>query len=352
MKQRLRIGLIGAGTHGRGAVIPGVRHSHCCELVAVSDNDKHNLDQVCSTLPRYLSHVEMIEREDLDVIYVATLPEAHCELTLYSLEAGLHVVCEKPLARSSMESQLMVDAARRKNRELVIMFENRFHPHYQKVRQWIREGMLGRVEAIHLQSFGKHPAQQPRRTRLLNAAGCLDCGIHMLDLARYWMSGGRWETIHALGTWFDEPVERPPHVGILARLDNGVMVTFEDSFSYGHRLESVPWNFGKNSLAIIGTHGVITDAADHGRSLQLISDERSETVPAEVSYHEHEIPKVLDAFASWLRGTADEESEASLAKGEDGHEAQRIVDEVNSQSIATRSLFPEKLTDHASSNSH
>lgn len=334
--QRKRIALIGVGTHGMNAVLPAIGHAKEWELVAVVDNNPAHLQKL-PHLRGYGAVETMLQEEEVDAIYIATLPNSHCAIALAGLRHGAHVVCEKPMGADAGETRIMLDAAREAGRELVVMFENRFQPYYRKVRQWIREGAVGRVEAIHLQSFGKHPIKQPRRTHLLNAAGCLDCGIHMLDIARYWNEGARWETIHALGTWFDEPVERPPHVGILARLDNGVMVTFEDSFSYGYRLESVPWNFGKNSLTIVGTQGVITDASvENGREIQLISDARRESVPIIISEHEHEIPKVLDAFAAWLRGAIDEETAASLARGEDGHEAQRIVDEVNNQSVATR----------------
>lgn len=336
--KRKRIALVGLGTHGMHAVLPALGHAKEWELVAVADKDPEQLQKL-PYIRGYTTVEILLQKEELDAIYIATLPDSHCAVALSGLHHGVHIICEKPMGADARETEMMLDAAQKAGREIIVMFENRFASYYRKVRQWIREGAVGRVEAIHIQSFRKHPVKQPRRTHLLNAAGCLDCGIHMLDLARYWNEGAHWETIHALGTWFDEPVERPPHVGILARLDNGVMVTFEDSFSYGYRINNVPWNFGKESLAIVGTHGVITDAmTENGREFQLISEDRSESIPAVLSEHEHEIPKVLGAFAVWLRGELDEETSASLARGKDGHEAQRIVDEVNNQAVATRIL--------------
>lgn len=337
--KRKRIAFVGLGTHGANAVLPGILKSKEWELVAVADNNPEHLQKL-PHLRGYHSVETLLQEEEVDAVYVATLPNSHCALALAVLKSGAHVVCEKPMAANAEESRIMLDAAREAGRELIVMFENRFQPYNRRVRQWIRGGAIGRVEAIHFQSFGKHPPASPRRARLLNAAGCLDCGIHTLDIARYWNEGARWEIVHALGAWFDEAVERPPHVGILARLDNGVMVTFEDSFSYGHRVESEPNTFGKSALAIVGTRGVITDATEgEERVYRLITDKRRESAPVEITHHQDEIPKVLDAFARLLRGEADEETSASLARGEDGHEAQRIVDEVNNQAIATRSRF-------------
>lgn len=336
---RKRIGLVGLGSHGTQAVIPGIGNSSEWELAAIADRNPASLRKF-PDLRGYTSIEKMLQEEALDALYIATLPDSHCAIATAGLRAGLHVICEKPMAAHANECALMLNAAEEAGREIIVMFENRFLPYNQKIRQWIREGAIGRVEAIHIQSFGKHPTQQPRRTFLLNAAGCLDCGIHMLDLARYWNDGACWETIHALGTWFDEAVERPPHLGVLARLDNGVMVTFEDSFSYGYRVESLPFNYVKSSLAIVGTHGIIADNQNNGRVIELVSELRCEQIPVEVSYHSHEIPKVLDTFASHLRGEATPESLASLATGRDGYEAQRIVDETNRQAVATR--FPFK----------
>ncbi len=328
---RLRIGLIGLGSHGSGAVLPAIGHSSFWELAAVADCNAALLE-AAPHAHRYPSLEAMLKEETLDAVYIATLPDTHHALTLTALQHGLHVVCEKPLAATLEEASAMNHAAREAGRQLVVMFESRFHDYNRTIREWITSGRLGRVEAIHLQTLGKHPTAQPRRTNLLNAAGCLDCGIHKLDLVRYWNNGALWEKIHALGAWFDEEVERPPHLGILARLDNGVMVTFEDSFSFGYRLPQLPNTFRKNHLAIVGTHGLIID--DGPESYQLITEAGSESVAAPVSHHQHEIPKVLDAFALTLR--QQEQEPHLLPTGEDGLEAQRILEEVCAQAIATR----------------
>lgn len=331
----VRFGLVGAGTHGVMAVIPAFEMSEGCELVAVADHTQANLKSINSDKYRlYDSLEEMLNKEILDAVYIATLPQSHCELTLTAFENDVHVICEKPLASTTAEAERMVDAAERAGRRLLVMFENRIQPYYVKIKEWIDAGHLGSIEAVHMQSFGKHPAAQPRRTNLLNASGCLDCGIHMLDIVRYWMGGGAWDEIYAFGAWFDEDVVNPPHIAMLARLDSGLLVTFEDSFSYGRQLESVPWNFRKNTLVIMGTDGVIRDREGEDKGFQLFSKSLTETTPFLPSSHIEELSKVLGLFGKQLRGEIGNTD--LLASGQDGWEAQRAVEQINSQSRNSR----------------
>lgn len=327
---KLRFGLVGAGSHGRGAVIPAFNRSRLSQLVAVAEADLQNRIAVEALGKRCYSSVkQMLANEDLDALYIATLPNTHCELALTAFEHGLHVVCEKPLAADQDEARQMLEAAKVAGKRLVVMFENRFLAHNIKVREWMHEGAIGAVEAIHLQRFGRHPTAQPRRTNLLNAAGCLDCGIHSLDLVRFWCGEGQWHEIHARGAWFGEAVKNPPHLAMMARFGDGVLVTFEDSFRYGYGLESAPWNFSRNSLTIVGERGVIVDGVvGAARSVELVSDQRRESVMITDTTHADEIPLVLDQLAKELQGAP---LNPSLATGEDGLVAQEAVDLINAQ---------------------
>ncbi len=339
-EEPLRFGLVGAGTHGRGAVMPAFSQSPACQLVAVADAgiDLVNFEEIRNQgIATYRSLEEMLEKEQLDAVYIATLPSTHCSIALTSFEAGLHVVCEKPMATTAEEAQEMNLAAETAGLLLLVMFENRFKQHYLTLREWITSGAIGQVEAIHLQTFGRHPSAQPRRKNLLDAAGCLDCGIHQLDLVRFWLNGGEWHDIHARGAWFGEDVINPPHIAMTARVDGRVLVSFEDSFSYGAGLRSAPWNFARDSLTIVGSEGVIADGLLGGTlTYELLSDERRESVPVLRSSHSEEIACVLNEFAFAVRYPL-QAPHVSLAWGEDGLAAQIVTDEVNRQCRETRS---------------
>ncbi len=346
----LRFGLVGLGTHGVGALLPAFSQSTSTRLVAVCDHNPQALTRLAATpIQCYTALEEMLACEELDALYIATLASTHLELALKGFEAGLHVVCEKPMAANAEEARQMIVAAEAADRRLIIMFENRVKAEYQQIRNWILQGEIGRVEAIHLQAFGKHPIAQPRRTRLLNEAGCLDCGIHMLDQARFWTNGGEWERIHALGAWFGEDVECAPHIGILAKLEGGPMVTFENSFSYGLNLPQVSYKFSRNHLTIVGSDGVIIDTmAGSTPGFQMVSRQRTDLHIIEPMAHSHEIARALDEFHRTLSGTNPQAS--VLATGEDGRLAQVIVDEVNSQCRAARYSSP--LLEEAVAMSH
>ena len=176
----LRFGLVGYGTHARWAVHKAINeNSKHGRIVAVAEILPENLAQVDDPqIARYDNHREMLAKEELDAVYVATGPGAHADPTIDALASGRHVICEKPMAENVADCQRMLAAATQSGRLLAIDFENRLMPHHRQVRAWISEGRLGRVRAIHWQQmWDGHKAFGPvaaRRARLINASGTLE----------------------------------------------------------------------------------------------------------------------------------------------------------------------------------
>jgi predicted dehydrogenase len=336
---RPRIALLGVGYHGFHAVRPALLSlSKTYILCAVLEPHAENRARFLAAhpdIPAYTDAAKLYAEARPDLVYIATLPHLHAPLALEALVAGCHVVCEKPLAPTVAECEALVEAAKRADRVLVTMFENRYKSHHRRVREWIAEGRIGRVEAIHLQHFWPGPLYDPRRSDLLNATGSLDCGIHYLDLARFYVKGGNWDRIHAIGRWFDEPQLRlPPHIAIQATLKNGPLVTFEDSMSYriayGRRSgDRTP----TGSLCVIGTEGIIERSPEGGVRLWDAQD-REEFCPPDRSIHEQEIPWVLADLLVRLETGRSETG--FLPEGVDGLIAQRIVVEANRQAVESR----------------
>jgi len=317
-------------------------HSTKSELVAAADMNPEFMNQV-EGIARYADAREMMAKERLDAVYIATLVETHGPLALAAFEAGLHVVSEKPMAESAKVCRAMVDGARKAGRCLAVTFENRYHPHHRTIRRWIDAGYLGTIQAIHVQEFWDgHKTFGPlseRRARLMQRSGGLDCGIHRLDLVRYFCEGN-WKTLHALGAWFGEAMEKPPHIGILGRLDNGVLVTVNASMGYAASIEPRPMN---EILVIAGTKGVVSLAIDeptpdafvHTAARVRISSERlCETIPIVELDHPKAIGMLLDDFAGLIEGS--KSSPPELAMGEDGLAAQIATEWANDSAVADR----------------
>lgn len=333
----LRIGLVGCGTHANWAVLPAIRGAaDRCELAAIADINPAYLARI--ELPangKFADHQRMIAAGGLDALYIATLADTHAAIAIDALNAGLHVLCEKPMATSVEDCHRMVAAAKANHRLLVINFEKRYHAETMQIRQWIDQGHLGQIEAMHIQEFWDgHKTEGElgaRRKRLVNLAGSLDCGIHKADCARYWC-GGSWKTIHARGRWFGEDLARPPHTCIMAELDNGVLVTLNASFAYGAYMTP---NVYSNALTIVGTRGVVNSFEDRTgpSTVNLIGQGHSAVHMLSDTSHTDVMTKLLRDFAYAADG---KRPPREVASGEDGLMAQIFVEEANRQSVENR----------------
>jgi predicted dehydrogenase len=345
----MRVGLIGCGHHGRNAVAPAFQTvATKAKLVAACDVSQDLVNQV-QGVARYTDFRQMFAREKLDTIYVATLSDTHAAITLEALKAGYHVICEKPMANGLADCKAMADAARELNRRLFINFETRLYGHMRQIRQWIADGRLGRVEAVHLNSLWdghKNTGElAERRGRLLKMAGGLDCGIHKLDLARYFAGGARWRTIKALGAWYGEAFTFPPHIAVLGRLENGVMVTVNASLGYASQIKPRPMNDGLN---IVGDRGIVAINNDHDsleesaaskNPVRLITDSGVEKIAQIKSTHVAMIGELADLVAGVVMDG--QPAPLELATGDDGVQAQWATETANQQAASERAVGAE-----------
>jgi dihydrodiol dehydrogenase / D-xylose 1-dehydrogenase (NADP) len=135
----------------------------------------------------------LVADANVEVIYVGTLHPQHAEHTILALEAGKHVLCEKPFAITREEGQRMVDAARKTGRFLMEAMWTRFQPSIAKVRELIAEGVIGKPKIVEA-TFGfkmPPPAENPRLWLNKLAGGCMmDLSVYPLALANMIFGNG------------------------------------------------------------------------------------------------------------------------------------------------------------------
>jgi predicted dehydrogenase len=333
-QKAIRIGLVGYGKHGQWAVVPAMRKATGVRLKAVADLSLENLLQLPDPdVSTYTDFRRMLKQEQLDAVYVATRVESHAEVVVAALRAGLHVITEKPMATSIRDCRRMMAEADKAGRLLGVDFESRYVPGFRQIRAWIDEGRIGRVGAIHMEHFWDgHKVTGPlaeRRHRFCDSSGCLDCGIHKLDLARYFNGGGTWRDIQAYGAWFGEKVRYAPHIAIMARLDTGVLVTVNASFAFTAYIPQRLKSSNYDTLSILGDKGVIVlhQAPDGERHLQLVSDSLTRVVPFTPHGHTSVITLLLNDFSKAVR--LGKPLPLEIATGHDGLMAQLVTDEAN-----------------------
>src|SRR3989440_752507 len=169
--QRYRGAVIGAGGTARQSHLPALRTGAGVrariDIVAVVDSavDVPPVDGI-----PLLSHPEQLARVGpLDFIDICTPTASHLDLTLWGLERGYHVVCEKPVALTRVEADRIAAAARAHGRIVMPCLQYRFNPVWVKVKEWLREGAIGRWHlaelAVHRQAAdpGRGAAGTPWR---------------------------------------------------------------------------------------------------------------------------------------------------------------------------------------------
>ncbi len=181
----LRAGVIGLGmgrTH-----IPQYQADAACTVTAICDMDRDKLAAIAAqhgVEHTFTDPQELIDSGLCDLVSVATPNRFHAPLTHAALDAGLHVLCEKPMAMNAADAGRMVDAAARADRKLAIHFNHRMNPSIFAMRTLVETGDLGDI--YFARTFWHRRRGIPARPSFLsmeNAGGgaMIDLGVHMLD---------------------------------------------------------------------------------------------------------------------------------------------------------------------------
>jgi UDP-N-acetylglucosamine 3-dehydrogenase len=177
----LRAAVIGLGMMGRAHVRVWDELVEGVELVAVADTDPDALRE--STHGRgargYADAAGMLAAEQLDLVSVVVPTSLHLPTTLAALDAGTHVLVEKPIAATRGEAEQMIEAAQRAGRMLTVGHIERFNPAIRELRRRLAAGELGRIFEIRATRLGPFPA------RIRDVGVVVDLAPHDLDVMRY-----------------------------------------------------------------------------------------------------------------------------------------------------------------------
>ena len=243
--KRLRVGVIGLGM-GR-AHIEGWREHAQVDVVAIADPDAARLATIGDKFEiegRYASAETMVAAEKLDVVSICTPNKFHMDLTLAALAAGCHVLCEKPMAMSAEEGRVMLAAAEKAGRRLMINFSYRFSAQSRALKAQVDAGVFGEFY------FGRSAWHRRRGmpgfggwfgTKALSGGGPLiDLGVHRLDLALWlmgypkptWVMGATYDPIaRAAADKAGKTYDVEDLAAAFIRFDNGATLALEASWA-------------------------------------------------------------------------------------------------------------------------
>ncbi|HEX2949910.1 MAG TPA: Gfo/Idh/MocA family oxidoreductase [Armatimonadota bacterium] len=191
----LRVGIVGVSGIARGKHLPGLAKLDTVRLVAFCDLSEERAQAGAAEFgvphaQAYTDYRRMLDEAQLDVVHVCTANKTHAEISIAALEAGCHVMCEKPMAKTAAEARAMVAAAQRTGKKLTIGYQNRFRADAQYLKRVCMDGGLGdiyfaKAHAIRrraVPTFGLFMDQEQQ-----GGGPLIDIGTHSLDLALWFM---------------------------------------------------------------------------------------------------------------------------------------------------------------------
>jgi D-xylose 1-dehydrogenase (NADP+, D-xylono-1,5-lactone-forming) len=183
----VRFGILSSANIGVHAVAPAIQSSANSKLVAVGSQDPAHAAELYSFVPGvriYDSYQSLLDDPAIEAVYIPLPNSLHAEWTLKALQAGKHVLCEKPLAITREEGEEMVDAARVHNRLLMEAFMYRFHPQIVWALQQIHAGLIGPIRLVRASySFDIRSHTENIRLQPELAGGALmDIGCYAINL--------------------------------------------------------------------------------------------------------------------------------------------------------------------------
>lgn len=271
----VRFGFIGAGQIAQSAADAVKNHPHA-RLVAVQDLNEQRVRALCEKHAvkfACTSAKELLANKSVDAVYVALPNKLHVPIAMQALEAGKHVILEKPFAMNATEAEEAIAAAKAAGRVLTIGMNQRFSADSQKIKHLVEAGALG--EIYHAKAYWLRRSGIPKfgtwfGNRELAGGGSLyDIGVHMLDLCLYTINN--FEPVSVVGATYTKFGNRGLGEGgwgmsdcseitfdvddfasAFIRFTNGATVTLETSWAC-HRADS-----NRDNVEIFGTEAGAT----------------------------------------------------------------------------------------------
>ncbi len=354
----LKIGIIGCGGIANGKHMPALKQVKEVEMVAFCDIDLEKAEKAkeefgVAEARVYTNYEDLLKDTSIDVIHVCTPNNSHAEISIAGLHSGKHVMCEKPMAKTSEEGRRMVEAAKETGKKLTIGYQNRFRTDSQYLHQVCADGELGDIYV------GKAHAIRRRAVptwgvfldeEAQGGGPLIDIGTHALDLTLWMMNnykpkyvvGNAYHKLsqtknaaNAWGPWDPEKFTVEDSAFGFVTMENGASIFLEASWA----LNSLEVDEAKTTLA--GTkagadmrNGLTINGEDRG----LLYERQVELETGGVAFYDGEgsDPAVLEA-ASWIQAII--EDKEPVVKPEEALVVTEILEAIYESSKTGEPVF-------------
>lgn len=332
MRRKLRIGVIGLGmgmSH-----INAYRSHPDAEVMAVCDINRERLDAVAEELDvpeKFTDAMEMFKEAELDGVSIATPNKFHAPLSIAALKAGLHVLCEKPMAMNTREAGKMITASRKTGKNLMINFSFRFSEPSYALKQQVDSGVIGDIyfgrtvwhRRRGLPGFGKWFSDKD----LAGGGPLIDLGVHRLDLALWLMgypeplavSGSTYNVIARVRATRERKKFTVEDLACgLVKFKNGATLIIEASWAANIKEQE------KMVTQLYGTKGgLVQKNLDGGYNMtsEIYTEENGHLFTKMIDGSTLSVPSAQEEFINSIL-----EKREPLATGEEGLKVMKILD--------------------------
>ncbi len=253
-KQMHKIGIIGCGGIANGKHMPSLKQIDNVEMVAFCDIVREKAEKAAKEYGTpdakvYTDYKELLADKDIDIVHVLTPNREHSFITVDALEAGKHVMCEKPMAKTPEDAKKMLDAAKRTGKKLTIGYQSRQRINSQILKRAIDDGELGEIYFARANALRRRAV--PTWGVFLNeeeqgGGPLIDIGTHALDLTLWMMNnyepamvvgsvfkklGDQRETGNLWGDWDPEKYTVEDSAFGFIKMKNGATIELESSWA-------------------------------------------------------------------------------------------------------------------------
>lgn len=270
---KIKVGLIGCGRIAQRHAGHIARLGELAAVCDVNDEKARRLGEEYE-IPFFSDLENFLSFKDMDVVAVCSPNGLHAEHTIKSLNAGFHVLCEKPMALSSADCEEMIKTAEKCNKRLFIVKQNRFNPAIEAVKEKIDKGALGEIFSIQLncfwnRNFDYYQKSDWKGTKNLDGGTLFTQFSHFIDLL-YWMIGDVEETSAMIHNYAHQEVIEFEDTGVISlKFKNGTLGTINYTVN----------SFAKNmegSITIFGEKGTVKVGGQYLNKLEYQSLEGEE----------------------------------------------------------------------------
>lgn len=235
-QKKTRLGIIGCGRVAEERHLPALRRLPGVCVVAVADVNRSRMDHLGERLGvarRFADYRALLDLAEVEAVAVLTPTQSHAEIGLAALDAGKHILVEKPLALNLADCDRLRSRAAASGCKVVVCFNLRWHRLVRRARAFVQAGALGRIKAVrsvYTHNRSCHDAPDWHRKLDLGGGVCFNEGVHHFDLWRH-LLGKEVEQIFSLSVPFDRFEDETN--AVTGRLTDGAVATAIFSFRTG-----------------------------------------------------------------------------------------------------------------------